>query len=943
MPTDDAAADSAFEAFLAAVWADVDADAVMPLLHYVERFPDCAERIGAEYRRILKQGTDETRVLDAAARSTSDTSSTGGASKISIVDKFRIQRVLGSGGQGTVYLATDTALRRSVALKVLNPDFELSDDAHDNLRREARVLGELDDPGICTVFETGVSPHGPFIAMQYIEGMTLQRKLAAPAPDGSFVLFDSNTDTEREPTVETDADASSTTSASTDVEGLMQFVRFIEQAARSLHVAHEKRVVHRDIKPGNLMVRPDGRPVVLDFGLAVDRADVGSDGSSTLEGTYPYMSPEQIARLPLDGRTDVWSLAVTLYECVTGQRPFRADSVNRLKHAIATEPAEDPRRLNRLIPRDLAVVLEMAMEKSVDRRYATAEAFADDLRRVRRREPVHARPIGPIERGWRWAQRNALIASFAALAFVSLAVGLVVSLRFGSETRDALHREQIALQGERTARERAQAEEAKARKAESDAREAERRARVLAARRRLDVLTRAASELWPVTQPTVVAQLKRWRSSFEALETEVERVTAGDESSDAIELRQHLERAKRTTRGVPPLHTVRMWFEIEPEKPESRTERDARPALRQVAVRLTDDQEPLEIDAVEWSVKVRLDMAAYLQDRLKADAGDWNTCIRYIKSDKSPYQLKTFAPIPGLRPVGRTPNGFCIFDHLLSRLVLDEKDELALSVDSDRGIRLILLPGGLFKGGNDRLTGAELEHARRAGTLLDDVGTFEVRLRPFLIAEHELTQESFIHATRGYNPSHFGRDQFEAGEAWRRHPVERIDYHEAVAVLRVLGLQPPTEAQWEYAARGGTATPWWTGVDAHSVVADGGGNVFDRTAMDSDLPVYDRAPDLSLNDGRAFHGPVDAFRPNPFGLRGVHGNVWEWTTSSYVDYSRQPPLAGIGETPADKGRVIRGGSFLHPALSSRSGVRFERRVNHSASDIGVRPVLNLPR
>ena len=176
-------------------------------------------------------------------------------------------------------------------------------------------------------------------------------------------------------------------------------LRLVEQIAGALQFAHDEGLVHRDIKPGNIMVTHADEPVVLDFGLAHD-AENGSDLTRTgdLLGTPAYMSPEQLhgGRIGVDVRTDVYSLGVTLYECLTLQKPFDAPTQEQLLQKVLSSPPPDPRSCRRELSAEAALVVATALAKDRDHRYASAAAFAEDLRRLRQRQSVLARPVGPL-------------------------------------------------------------------------------------------------------------------------------------------------------------------------------------------------------------------------------------------------------------------------------------------------------------------------------------------------------------------------------------------------------------------------------------------------------------------------------------------------------------------------------------------------------------------
>ncbi|MCA9320470.1 MAG: protein kinase, partial [Planctomycetes bacterium] len=343
---------------------------------------------------------------------------------------YLILNELGRGGQGTVYLAEDTRLRRRVALKVLELQSAFGGQGPlERLRHEAEAAARLDDPGLCAVFEMGVEDQVAWMAMRYVEGETLAKRIHSTlgAASFSFVRLADTTDT----TLDSGAVAPSVEGRdeSTLTRGFVEWVALLElfeRAARSLHVAHEAGILHRDIKPANIMVTAGLKPVILDFGLArtldLDWTNITQTGQ--LLGTPAYMSPEQLLaqRLTLDPRTDVYSLGVSLYECATLKRPFEGPTREALYQQIATKEPIDPRRLNPDIPRDLATIILTAISKDRDRRYLTAAAFADDLAALREGRPVAARPVGPLGRLLRWGRREPAWASLVVVLMVALPV-----------------------------------------------------------------------------------------------------------------------------------------------------------------------------------------------------------------------------------------------------------------------------------------------------------------------------------------------------------------------------------------------------------------------------------------------------------------------------------------------------------------------------------------
>ncbi len=420
LPDSDA---SAVFDFVAEFLEDLERGSLRPLADYLARFPGHEEEVAREYLELVdRNASGELGVVAEPGN--------GGDDRPRRLGPYRLVRELGRGGQGVVLLAEDLRQGRRVALKVLSSPFgRISEARRRRLRREAEVVARLEHPGICGVYEAELDGGTPYLAMRYVEGKTLAACIS--------------TARRREPA------SAPIACAPSKGAGLREILLLFERAARALHTAHEAGIVHRDVKPGNIMVTPDGAPVLLDFGLAWDeeaeRAALTRTGETF--GTPAYMPPEVFAGggARLDRRADVYSLGAALYEALTLHPPFEGKR-EELARDVRSKPLPDPGRFNPAIPTDLKVVLETAMEKDPARRYASALRFADDLRRVRLFEPIHARRADPMLRFRRWMRRHPAIAAASAAIFVGLFIALAVSQVSLSQVRRERNEKESALQ-----------------------------------------------------------------------------------------------------------------------------------------------------------------------------------------------------------------------------------------------------------------------------------------------------------------------------------------------------------------------------------------------------------------------------------------------------------------------------------------------------------------
>ena len=273
--------------------------------------------------------------------------------------RYRVERELGRGGMAKVFLGTDTVLGRTVAVKVLAPQFADDDGFVQRFRREAQAAASIGHPHIVSVFDTGSDDGVHYIVMEYVEGRTLAEFLAG----GGRILPD-------------------------------RAIDIAMDVCQALEAAHARGVIHRDIKPGNIMLNPRGEVKVTDFGIArvTTTADTVAQTAAIL-GTASYLSPEQAQGQPVDARSDLYSLGCVVYEMVTGRPPFLGDSPVAVASKQVLEQPVPPSKLNSDVTPDLDAVILRALAKNPANRYQSAEEMRADLERAKRGLPVDATPL----------------------------------------------------------------------------------------------------------------------------------------------------------------------------------------------------------------------------------------------------------------------------------------------------------------------------------------------------------------------------------------------------------------------------------------------------------------------------------------------------------------------------------------------------------------------
>ena len=316
--------------------------------------PDLAEELTRRFASLVQTGLASDEGL--------------GAREGQEFGDFRLLQPLGGGAMGIVYLAWWAPRSMAVALKILRPGRQFQEEARRRFEREMVLARCVQHAAICEVLATGEHDGVPYIAMHLVEGESLAEHLEQRSlPIG---------------------------------EDLEVLLHQMERIARALDHAHGQGLVHRDVKPQNIMIDGAGSPVLLDFGLA-RRTDSDSSlltAEGVQVGTPAYMAPEAVLGDELDARSDVYSLGATIFEAVVGQRPFEAATAAGLMHRILNAPLPDPRVKNPAVSSDLALVLRTALAKTPGRRYQSAAALANDLEAMRQGMPIQAREPGPWQR-----------------------------------------------------------------------------------------------------------------------------------------------------------------------------------------------------------------------------------------------------------------------------------------------------------------------------------------------------------------------------------------------------------------------------------------------------------------------------------------------------------------------------------------------------------------
>jgi WD40 repeat protein len=411
--------ESRFEQVLAEILRSEEDGTPIDLAQAVQTYPDFESQLREYFR--------DRAHFDRLAPCLAPTPPPGGAVAVppelspgSRFGGYEIITKLGHGGMGIVYHARQLSPEREVALKVIRTDrlAELSPDEArqwvERFRREAQVVASLEQhTNIVTVYEVGEHDGRPFFTMQLVRGGSL----AAAVDGGEW--------------------------AAGKKEIATRAAELVAAVARAVDYVHQRGVLHRDLKPGNILMEAQGRPLVSDFGLARRLDQSGSLVAGAIEGTAEYMAPEQARGLPgaVTTAADVYSLGAVLYSLLTGRPPFKGANYIETLMLVMEQRPPSLRGLRPSVPLYLEIICLKCLEKEPGRRYASAAALADDLENWLAGRVINARPANTLERTWRWCRRNPAPAVLASALLVSMIVGTAASSLFAvqsaADTKDA--------------------------------------------------------------------------------------------------------------------------------------------------------------------------------------------------------------------------------------------------------------------------------------------------------------------------------------------------------------------------------------------------------------------------------------------------------------------------------------------------------------------------
>ena len=877
--------------------------------HFVGLHPECAH----ELRELWQARGPADRAWDAALQD-ADTRRRQVDSLLATVrepgsfpERYSIEGRLGAGGMGVVFRVKDRKLGRTLALKQMREQVDRDPVGGEagvrprNLHRfldEARLTSQLDHPGIVPVHEIGLDERGRvFFTMKLVHGRDLAEVLRLHAA----------------------ADAQ---------WGTTRIVGLLQRACEAVAYAHERGVIHRDLKPGNIRIGDFGEVFVMDWGLARGPAvgegtlpesepagaasearAPGLDPLAGLErsregqalGTPAYMSPEQARgeRELVGVASDVYSLGAILYELLAGIPPYGdRERAATPELAVFRVVREGPSRLANLAasaPRELVAICERAMARDPRERYSSAADLASDLRAYLEGRVVLAYETGPWAELRKWVRRNPVLTGAFALVLVASIVAVLYKAR------------------------------------------GDRNERLAAVTYRLDDVERLlarADELWPPL-PGKIPELEQWLVDARRSVLGSDGLPGFDEVRGiAVELEQALGKTAAQPAAKPAAQDEGSGF--------------VKRLRRQLC--WIDDPETGVVAGMSnehgWGIEERIRRIRETQERTldsELARARWReACASIADRVRSPrYGGLMIEPQYGLLPLQPNERGLWEFAYLLTGF---EPASLPprVGVRAEDALTLVLLPGGTFQMGAQKSSEYEPQFDPYAQT--HEAPVHSVELAPFFISKFEMTQAQWLRIADD-EPSRWGANELGWANS-RVHPVEQVTWDDCNNWLTRMGLEIPTEAQWEYSTRGGTHTVWPV-----ADVADRPRLRFHANLSDEYLRDHSTASNYIIepwSDGYTVHAPVGTFAPDNFGLHDTLGNVQEWCRDGFSMYTTELNADPDGYIPPSPERplprIIRGGSWDGDAVNyCRSAARTEGTRGMATFNLGVRPALRLEK
>jgi len=758
-----------------------------------------------------------------------------------LANRYRIVKIAGRGGMGIVYEAEDTKLGRPVALKLLPPELKVDAAARKRFFHEARAAACLESPHICTVYEIHDEGEDPFISMEFIDGTSLREKLNG------------------------------------DRLGVRRALEIAIQVASGLQAAARKGIIHRDIKSGNIMILRDGHAKIMDFGLAKVAGSTMLTKTGAVMGTAAYMSPEQGRGECVDGRTDIWSLGVVLYEMLSSQLPFKGDSEASLIYAAMHSEPRPLTEIDPTIPEEVAKMVRTAMAKDPESRYSSAGEMLLDLRKC-------LAVLGPesdqeIQTFGLAHQRSFKAAVFMALMGVVLVLIWITGRKPGDGKAAAQNVDRTIQAAEETNKKSA----------------------VPASNQKLaDTVARIRQSLATGDLGSALTALTAAEKAFpESKELDAVRV----DYHDAWSARNSL--ARKPASSGPPDSQPKMAVSADDGAFAFAVRTGTAGAFTAYLKKFPRGRNALKAAEIFQDLE-----ATALEEKQRAAAELDDAAFNAAQSQRKPEALNRYlADFPSGRHEAEARRILESFDvkpkpEADAPLAKDDpQQKRAGTIETIRvnGVEIPMawIPAGTFNMGSTNVESGRSQRPVHSVTIS----------KGFWIGVHEITQSQWS-AVMGNNPSRLS----SSGQK----PVDSVSWEDCQDFLTELSrladksFRLPTEAEWEYACRAGSADDWygeWDSISWHA-----------------------------WNSKGASHG-IGLKRPNAYGLYDMIGNVWEWcgdwySTTYYRDSPSVDPLGPL----SGKEKSVRGGCYGNEPGNANSAVRTSVQPDSRKGNLGFRVV-----